>query len=248
MRAAVGLACLAAGLRTAAAQAGLNAAHGCRNSGASFGRWELAASNRCFGAGGSDLGDDNPADFNLPEAAAAIKLVYLRGGVSCNFASRGVHSKWGCDPGTDAHMGTFVVKKPRGGTPAVGPADVVAPPASRIDHDNLWWRPYDSNWAESDELTFADSAICAPNLLPQRSGRARSSQRLLLQGRTGRRVGSETNSITSSPSPPATSRFGTARTSTTAASRTTTAPPASTSTTWRSRPRSRSASPRTHRR
>ena len=161
MRAAVGLACLAAGLRTAAAQAGLNAAHGCRNSGASFGRWELAASNRCFGAGGSDLGDDNPADFNLPEAAAAIKLVYLRGGVSCNFASRGVHSKWGCDPGTDAHMGTFVVKKPRGGTPAVGPADVVAPPASRIDHDNLWWRPYDSNWAESDELTFADSAIWA---------------------------------------------------------------------------------------
>ena len=245
MRAAVGLACLAAGLRTAAAQAGLNAAHGCRNSGASFGRWELAASNRCFGAGGSDLGDDNPADFNLPEAAAAIKLVYLRGGVSCNFASRGVHSKWGCDPGTDAHMGTFIVKKPRGGTPAVGPADVVAPPASRIDHDNLWWRPYDSNWAESDELTFADSAICAPNLLP--SGRARSSQRLLLQGRTARQAGSATTSTTSSPSPPATSRSGTARTSTTAASRTTTAPPASTSTTWPSRPRSRSASPRTHR-
>ena len=121
MRAALGLACLAAGLRTAAAQAGLNAAHGCRNSGASFGRWELAASNRCFGAGGSDLGDDNPADFNLPEAAAAIKLVYLRGGVSCNFASRGVHSKWGCDPGTDAHMGTFIVKKPRGVSAAAAP-------------------------------------------------------------------------------------------------------------------------------
>ena len=246
MRAALGLACLAAGLRTAAAQAGLNAAHGCRNSGASFGRWELAASNRCFGAGGSDLGDDHPADFNLPEAAAAIKLVYLRGGVSCNFASRDVHSKWGCDPGTDAHMGTFIVKKPRGGTPAVGPADVVAPPASRIDHDNLWWRPYDSNWAESDELTFADSAICAPNLLP--SGRARSSQRLLLQGRTARQAGSATTSTTSSPSPPATSRSGTARTSTTAASKTTTAPPASTSIIWRSRPRSRSASPRTRRR
>ena len=265
MRAALGLACLAAGLRTAAAQAGLNAAHGCRNSGASFGRWELAASNRCFGAGGSDLGDDHPADFNLPEAAAAIKLVYLRGGVSCNFASRGVHSKWGCDPGTDAHMGTFIVsaaapfasslqrlkkwlqvKKPRGGTPAVGPADVVAPPASRIDHDNLWWRPYDSNWAESDELTFADSAICAPNLLP--SGRARSSQRLLLQGRTARQAGSATTSTTSSPSPPPITRSGTARTSTTAASRTTTAPPASTSIIWRSRPRSRSASPRTRRR
>jgi hypothetical protein len=136
------------------------AAGQCRNSGASFGAWELVASNRCFGAGGADVGDDLYAPFTLFEPASAIKLVYLSGGVSCNFASRGVHSKWGCDPGPTADIGTFVTRIPQGAATAdITFENIVAPPATRIDHDNLWWHAYDSNWAESDELTFADTAI-----------------------------------------------------------------------------------------
>ena len=42
-----------------------------------------------------------------------------------------------------------------------GRDDIIAPPASRIVHDNLWWAPYDrvdtdaKNWAGADELVFS---------------------------------------------------------------------------------------------
>lgn len=117
--------------------------------------WASAGST-CFGAGGPDSGDDSFGSFSIPEDTVSLKLVYTSGGVSCNYGSRGYHSNWGCDLHDDAHMGTFITTATNGGDS--GDEDIVAPPSSRIDHDNYWWLPYGENSPTADQLVFTDGA------------------------------------------------------------------------------------------
>ena len=140
----------------------------------SGGGWTSAGS-ACFGAGGSpagaaaggiNRGDDAFGSFSLPIDATAVKLVYSSGGVSCNYpgrlASRGADnalSNWGCDFDEGSSLGTFITSASCGGD--CGRSDIVAPPDSRIVHDNFWWAPYnrvdsdERNWAGADELVFS---------------------------------------------------------------------------------------------
>ena len=127
--------------------------------------WELAASNICFGAGGEDFGKNHFAKFKLNRPAVAIKLAYRKGGVNCNAADRQQNSKWGCDAFATAALSTFIAKDTTGGTPVTEgnkptEADIVAPPFTRRAKNNMaWYAPYDSNWADSDELTFTDGSV-----------------------------------------------------------------------------------------
>ena len=143
--------------------------------GGAAGGWTQAASNVCFGAGGStaganagglNRGDDSPAAFSIPMDATAVKIVKTGGvGVSCNYpgrlSSRGAdnaYSNWGCDIDAGSSLGTFITPAACGNN--CGRDDVVAPAASRITSDNLWWPPYDRidtdarNQADANELVF----------------------------------------------------------------------------------------------
>ena len=148
--------------------------YGCM--GGATGGWTKAATNVCFGAGGSvngaaqpgglNRGDDAPAPFTIPIDATALKLVKTGGvGVSCNYAGRvtrrgadNAYSNWGCDFDEGSSLGTFIT--PAGCGNNCNRDDIVAPPQSRIAHDNLWWAPYNRidqdarNWAGADELVF----------------------------------------------------------------------------------------------
>ena len=114
----------------------------------------------CFGAGGDDLGDDNYAEFQLPVDAHAIKLVYQSGGVSCNYAGRGFYSRWGCDEDVDSSMGTFITTNAKGSASTM--MDIVAPSREHINHENLWYDPFDDNWPQANELTFTAGAQTGP--------------------------------------------------------------------------------------
>ena len=143
--------------------------------GGGAGGW-TSAGNTCFGSGGPSSGsaeggvyrgDDAYGSFSIPVDATAIKLVRNGGvGVSCNYngrlSRRGVdnaYSNWGCDFEEGSSLGTFITVGGCGGD--CGRDDIIAPPASRIVHDNLWWAPYDrvdtdaKNWAGADELVFS---------------------------------------------------------------------------------------------
>ena len=83
-----------------------------------------------------------------------MKLVHKSGGVSCNFASRGFLSNWGCDLGLDSSLGTFVTTDCANGC---DDTHIVAPPASRMLDPSTWWyAPYAANWAEAPELIFEE--------------------------------------------------------------------------------------------
>lgn len=80
--------------------------------------------------------------------------------MSCNIGSRGFYSNWGCDKNDGSQLGTFITPGSCGtASGGCGKDDVIAPPASRINHDNLWYLPYDDasgvrNWAAATELVF----------------------------------------------------------------------------------------------
>jgi hypothetical protein len=136
----------------------------------------------CFGAGGDDFGDDRYAQFQLPEDAGAVKLVYRSGGVSCNFKGRGKYSYWGCDQKTTSTLSTFITTATNGGRSSI--ADIVAPSKAHIVSQNLWYTPFDDNWSQSSELTFTASAQQGPTNVynGQQAGRYAKGNYLIWYG------------------------------------------------------------------
>jgi hypothetical protein len=67
----------------------------------------------------------------------------------------------GCDTADSSQLGTFITTDACGtASGGCGAGDVIAPPASRINHDNLWYLPYDDasgvrNWAGATELVYS---------------------------------------------------------------------------------------------
>ena len=82
--------------------------------------------------------DAHFGQFTLPVDTPGIKLKHKSGGVSCNSA-RGFLSNWGCDLEQDSSLGTFVTTDCQ---TTCDTSHVVAPPASRINHANIWYSPY----------------------------------------------------------------------------------------------------------
>ena len=95
--------------------------------------------------------DSHYGSFNLPRPTPGVRLVHKSGGVSCN-RGRGFLSPWGCDLEEDSELGTFITTDCQHGCDT---SHIVAPPASRAG-GGWWYRPYDENWGNADQLTFQE--------------------------------------------------------------------------------------------